>query len=76
MHEELRPAMEEAARKADSLGESFCIVSGMKNGKKLFRVYPLRGFGLPAGGMLEDVIEPRVERVEQEPPEKNSTNGF
>jgi len=53
-----------------------CIVSGMKNGRRIFRVYSMRGFGLPAGGMLEEVIQPDVERIEPEPPEKTSTNGF
>ena len=30
----------------------------------------------PQGGMLEEVIEPAVERIEIEPQEKISSNGF
>lgn len=53
-----------------------CIVSGKKDGRRVFRVYSMRGFGLPAGGTLEEVVKPDIERIEPEPPEKTSTNGF
>lgn len=76
MHETLDAARREAAVRAENLGESFCIVSGMKNTGRIYRVYPLRGFGLPPGGILEQVVNPLVERTVLEPPEKTSSNGF
>lgn len=76
MHYDRQAALEEASRSADSLGEPFCVVSGTKNGRRVFRVYPMKGFGLPPGGRLEEVVNPEVERIQPEPPEKISTNGF
>jgi len=76
MHEGLDAARSEAAARAKSSGESFCIVSGKKNERTVYRVYPLKGFGLPHGGTLEEVVEPAVERREIEPQEKTSSNGF
>jgi len=76
MHTDLDSALREASNKADRLGEPFCVASGSKNSTKIYRTYPLRGFGLPPGGTLEEVIAPEVERVEPEPPEKTSSNGF
>ena len=76
MHIDLNSALREALEKSERLGESICVVSGMKNNKKIYRTYPLKGFGLPPGGTLEEVIAPEVEREQQEPPEKISSNGF
>lgn len=76
MFTDLNTALREATGKADLLGESFCVVSGIKNDAKIYRIYPLKGFGLPPGGTLEEVVAPKVERTEIEPPEKISTNGF
>lgn len=76
MHEYLIAARSEASARAKSSGESFCVVSGKKNERLVYRVYPLRGFGLPAGGTLEEIVEPAVERMEIEPQEKTSSNGF
>ncbi len=76
MHTDLNSALQEASEKAALFGESFCVVSGRKDGISIFRTYPLKGFGLPAGGTLEEVIAPRVEREDLEPPEKISSNGF
>lgn len=76
MHEELAFAVEDARRRAERARESFCVVSGMKKGRLIYRIYPMKGFGLPPGGRLEEVIEPSVERVQLEPPEKISSNGF
>lgn len=73
---DLNTALQEATEKADLLGESFCVVSGIKNNVKIYRIYTLKGFGLPPGGMLEEVVAPEIERTEIEPPEKTSTNGF
>lgn len=61
---------------AAATGEPACIVSGRKDGALIYRVYSMKGFGLPAGGTLEEVVLPAVERVDPEPPEKISTNGF
>lgn len=71
-------AAAEAGRLARARGETFCIVSRRSSarGCELYRVIPLSGFGLPAGWTLHSVVEPEVERVEPEPPEKTSTNGF
>jgi len=76
MHTDLNSALREATEKAERLGESICVVSGSKNNKKIYRTYPLKGFGLPPGGRLEEVIAPEVEREVPEPPEKISSNGF
>ena len=76
MHSSMGSAMEEASSRAGAAGEPMCVVSGMKDGRRIYRVYPMRGFGLPAGGTLEEVVQPAVERVETEPPEKTSANGF
>jgi hypothetical protein len=42
----------------------------------MFGVLSAEGFGLPAGAVLEEVVEPATERREVEPPEKISSNGF
>lgn len=76
MHEEIEAAIKEAGSRADALGEPFCVVSGRKRGRLVYRVYPVSGFGLPAGGRLEEVVEPARERIRPEPPEKISSNGF
>jgi len=76
MHEELHPAIEDARARTKRTGEPFCVVSGRKRGRLIYRVYPLSGFGLPAGGRLEEVVEPVRERLRPEPPEKISSNGF
>jgi len=76
MHSNMDSAMKEASSRAGAAGEPMCIVSGMKDGRMIYRVYPMKGFGLPAGGTLEEVVQPDIERIEPEPPEKTSTNGF
>jgi hypothetical protein len=76
MHAELGDALHDAEARAKIMGEPFCVVSGRKNGKLIYRIYPMRGFGLPPGGRLEEVVHPLKERVTPEPREKTSTNGF
>ncbi|MBD3276777.1 MAG: hypothetical protein GF388_00605 [Candidatus Aegiribacteria sp.] len=76
IYEDLKEAVREAGRKAENLGEPFCVVSGFKKGVRIFRLYPMKGFGLPPGGTLEKVVNPVVEREDPEPPEKISSNGF
>jgi len=76
MHTDLDSALREASSIAERLGESICVVSGIKNSEIIYRTYPLKGFGLPPGGTLEEVIAPKVERERPEPPEKISSNGF
>jgi hypothetical protein len=73
-----KEAAAEAGRLARARGEAFCIVSRWSSGRgcDLHRVIPLSGFGLPRGWTLHSVVEPDVERVEPEPPEKTSSNGF
>jgi len=72
----LKSALREASETANRIGESICVVSGTKNGTKVYRTYPLKGFGLPPGGTLEEVVTPEIERNEPEPQEKISSNGF
>jgi len=76
MHTDLNSALREASEKAKLHGESICVVSGMKNNNRIYRIYPLKGFGLPPGGRLEEVVAPEVERNRPDPPEKISSNGF
>ena len=76
MHTDLDSALREASLIAERLGESICVVSGIKNSEIIYRTYTLKGFGLPPGGTLEEVIAPKVERERPEPPEKISSNGF
>ena len=76
MYSDRNAALNQAKSMAAKLGEAFCVVSGMKNGDLIYRIYPLEGFGLPPGGTLEEVVHPRVQRREVEPQEKISTNGF
>lgn len=76
MHEALPSAVIDAKERAERMRESFCVVSGIKEGRCIYRVYSMRGFGLPAGGRLEEVVEPSTGRIEPEPPEKISSNGF
>ncbi len=73
---ELSEALDHARRKAEASGAPQCVVSGRIRGVPAFAVYPLAGFGLPAGAVLEEVVHPAREREVKEPPEKTSTNGF
>lgn len=76
VHHERSPAVEQARRTAESTGVPQCVVSGRVGGVPVFAVYPLPGFGLPPGAVLEEVVHPARERTLPEPPEKTSTNGF
>lgn len=73
---DLDQAIAKARERAESTGSSQCVVSGRIRGVPAFAVYPLAGFGLPAGASLEEVVHPSRERSVVEPPEKTSTNGF
>jgi hypothetical protein len=73
---DLDQAILKARERADSSGEAQCVVSGTVKGVPACAIYPLAGFGLPAGATLEEVIHPSRERTTVEPPEKTSTNGF
>lgn len=73
---DLDQAVRKARERADLTGAAQCVVSGTIKGVPAFAVYPLAGFGLPAGATLEVVINPSRERIAVEPPEKTSTNGF
>ncbi len=66
---DLEKARIEAGRLADMKGVSYCVISRDTPKGKEFKVASMEGFGLPRGWMLEGVINPRVERVEIEPPE-------
>ncbi len=71
-------ALAEAARLAGAKGAASCVVSRFspKRGVTVYRIMPMRGFGLPPGWTFEETVEPGRERIEIEPPEKSSTNGF
>lgn len=71
-------ALDEAARLAGTRGSAFCVISRFspKRGMTVYRVMPLAGFGLPPGWTFEETVEPGREKVEIEPQEKSSTNGF
>ena len=73
---DLEQAIRKARERAELSGAAQCVVSGRVKGVPAYAVYPLAGFGLPAGATLEEVIHPSRERVTVEPPEKTSTNGF
>ncbi|MDM7991684.1 MAG: hypothetical protein QUS11_00035 [Candidatus Fermentibacter sp.] len=71
-------ALAEAVRQACARGAASCVVSRFspKRGVTVYRIMSMRGFGLPPGWTFEETVEPGRERVEIEPPEKSSTNGF
>lgn len=73
---DLDQAIRMARERAELTGTAQCVVSGRVRGVPACAVYPLAGFGLPAGATLEEVIHPSRERATVEPPEKTSTNGF
>lgn len=78
LYEDLGEALAEAVKLAGTRGLSYCTISRFspKRGMTVYRVMPLAGFGLPPGWTFEDTVEPGREKVEIEPQEKSSTNGF
>jgi hypothetical protein len=62
-------ARQEAGRLADLKGVSYCVISRELPAGREYKVASMEGFGLPKGWMLEEVVNPRIERVEIEPPE-------
>jgi hypothetical protein len=73
---ELEKARQEAGRLADLKGVGYCVISREQSSTKEFRVACLEGFGLPKGWILEEVVNPRIERVEIEPPEDIEDDSF
>ncbi len=73
---ELDRARREAGRLADMKGVSYCVISREESGKKEYKYVCMEGFGLPKGWMLEEVINPLIERVEIEPPENIEDDSF
>ena len=65
-----------AAKAAKREGVSFYILCNPERKEKKYTALSSRGFGLPAGFFIEDLIRPEEERIELERPEKTSTNGF
>lgn len=78
LFEGLEEAAAEAGRLSGAKGAAFCVISKFspRRGMTVYRVMPLAGFGLPPGWTFEETVEPGRERIEVEPPEKSSTNGF
>jgi hypothetical protein len=75
---DLEEAVADAAGSAARRGYALCVISRFspKRGRTVYRVVPLAGFGLPQGWTFEETVEPGRERIEVEPQEKSSTNGF
>ncbi|NLP04661.1 hypothetical protein GX411_01745 [Candidatus Fermentibacteria bacterium] len=73
---DLEKARHEAGRLADLKGVAYCVISREQSGVKEFKVVCMEGFGLPKGWILEDVVNPRIERVEIEPPEDIEDDSF
>ena len=71
--EEIRKA---AINAAERDGVPFYILRNPTRRKQSFTAVTSIGFGLPAGFFIEELIIPKYEREEIEPPEKVSTNGF
>ncbi len=71
------PEITEAAiLAAEREGVSFYILCNPSRKEKRYTALSSRGFGLPSGFYIEEMIRPEVERTEIDPPEKTSTNGF
>jgi hypothetical protein len=65
-----------AGKAAEREGIPFYIICNPSREEKKYTALPSRGFGLPEGFFIEKMIRPSQERVELDPPEKTSTNGF
>jgi hypothetical protein len=76
--ETLNEALVRARELSDSRGDSWCVISGRskRDGRTVFGVMQMSGFGLPPGWIVEEVVSPSSPLIEIEPPEKTSTNGF
>lgn len=73
---ELERSRSEAGRLADLKGVSYCVISRDASGTREYKVACMEGFGLPRGWILEEVINPRIERVEIEPPDNIEDDSF
>lgn len=74
--EELDVIRKAAKKAADRSGTAFYVLCNPSRKEKRYTAVTSAGFGLPAGFYIEEKITPDNERVEIEPPEKISTNGF
>ncbi len=73
---ELAEIREKAVKAAERDGVPFYILCNPALGKKGYTAVTSRGFGLPPGFYIEELIPPENPREEIDPPEKTSTNGF
>lgn len=73
---DLKEITEAAVHAAEREGIPFYIICNPSRQEKKYTALSSRGFGLPAGFFIEDMIRPEEERIELEAPEKTSTNGF
>jgi len=73
---DMEKARQEAGRLADLKGVGYCVISREQSGSREFRVACMEGFGLPKGWILEEVVNPRIERVEIEPAEDIEDDSF
>lgn len=71
------PEITEAATlAAEREGIPFYILCNPSRKERKYTALSARGFGLPPGFFIEEMIRPHEERIELEPTEKTSTNGF
>lgn len=73
---DLTEIIEAATLAAEREGIPFYIICNPSRKEKKYTALSSRGFGLPSGFYIEDMIRPKVERIEIYPPEKTSSNGF
>lgn len=73
---DLEEIIQAAEKAAEREGIPFLIICNPTREEKKYTALPSRGFGLPEGFFIERMIRPLEERVELDPPEKTSTNGF
>jgi hypothetical protein len=76
LFEEIEEIRKLAAKAAERDGTAFYILCDPSRNAKRYTAVSSRGFGLPPGLFIEERVDPETERVETEPPEKTSTNGF
>jgi hypothetical protein len=72
----LQEIAEAAKKAAERDGIPFYIVCNPSRKQKKYTALPSTGFGLPEGFFIERMVMPENERVELDPPEKTSANGF
>ena len=73
---DLPEIVEAAVRAANRNGVPYYILRNPSRKGDQYTALSSVAFGLPDGFFIQDIVRPSEERVEIEPPEKTSTNGF